>query len=304
MLVKKRVIFCCAVLLTVVARVADAQEQVVVRGHFEADQAGIGEVIPYSLTARYPRNLQVLFPDSAFSFAPFEIRKKTYFQTRTTGDTSYDSAVYFLTTFEIDSIQRLQLPVYVLQARDCVSVVPRPDSIRLQYLVASVPDSVSTEKLPLKTNTAYQKVQWLLNYPVAAGIILALLVISGTVWAIFGKRIRRFFLLRRLKRDYQAFAASFGNSLDRLSSEFTSRKAEETLVLWKGYMENLEKFPYTKSTSKEIVRAASDQTLQQALQAIDGSIYGGRISSVDEFRRLQNFSQLRFQKKEEEVMNG
>ena len=124
------------------------------------------------------------------------------------------------------------------------------------------------------------------------------------MWIIFGKRIRKYFLIKRLKRDYAAFMSSFSRSLDRLSSESTSRAAEETLILWKSYMENLEQYPYTKSTSKEILRLASDQLLRQALQAIDGSIYGGRVSSVEAFTMLRNFSQQRFQKKEEEVMNG
>jgi hypothetical protein len=288
-----------------VACVGNVQAQeVVVNGHFHSDKASIGEVIPYSLTAHYPRTGQVLFPDSTFSFAPFEIRKKIFFPTKTTGGISYDSAVYFLTTFEIDSIQRLQLPVFVLQQKDCVAVVSPRDSIHLQYRVDAMPDSVSTEKLPLKTNTAYQKVQWILNYPLVAIAVLILIVAAVVVWIIFGKRIRKYFAIRRLKRDYEAFMASFAKSLDRLSSEFTSRKAEETLILWKGYMEDLEKYPYTKSTSKEILRLASDQQLRQALQAIDGSIYGGRVTTVEEFRLLQNFSQQRFQKKEEEVMNG
>lgn len=296
--------FCWLLVLLMLAGPVQAQEQVVVNGHFHAKEAGIGEVIPFSLTARYPRSSQVLFPDSTFSFAPFEIRKKSFFTTKTTGNTSYDSAVYFLTTFEIDSIQRLRLPVFVLQPKDCVTFVSPLDSIRLQYRVASVPDSVSTEKLPLKTNTAYQRVQWLLNYPVLAVIILILVVAAIAVWLIFGKRIRKYFAIRRLKREYEAFMTSFSNSLDRLSSEFTSRKAEETLILWKGYMENLEKYPYTKSTSREIISVSRDQQLRQALQAIDGSIYGGRITTVEEFRLLQQFSEQRFQKKEEEVMNG
>lgn len=298
------VMYGCLLLLMMSGGLAHAQEDVVVHGRFQTRQTAIGEVTPYTLTARYPRNLQVLFPDSTFNFAPFEIRKKVFFPTQTTGDTSYDSAVYFLTTFEIDSIQRLGMPVFVVQPTDCVAVVSPRDSIRLQYRVSSVPDSVSTEKLPLKTNTAYQKVQWILNYPVIAIILLILVIAAVAVWIIFGKRIRKYFALKKLKRNYEAFIASFTKSTDRLSSEFTTRTAEETLILWKGYMEDLEKYPYTKFTSKEIIRLASDQQLHQALKAIDGSIYGGRGSSVEAFQALQHFSAQRFQIKEDEVKNG
>lgn len=294
----------CIGLLMLVMPAAVAQESAQVKGHFEADRISIGEVVPYSLTARYPRTQQVVFPDSTFSFKPFEFSKKKFFTTRTTGATSYDSVVYFLTTFEIDSIQRLKLPVFVLQEKDCVAFYTTPDSISLNYLVASLPDSVSAEKLPLKTNTAYQKVKWILNYPVVLAGVLALLVASVIVWVVFGKRIRRYFTLRKLNKDYQEFISRFNRSIEKLSTEFSSSKAEEAVVVWKSYMENLEKYPYTKFTSREIVRLVSDGNLDKALHSIDRGIYGGFSSTIEPFKFLQSYSQQRFQKKEAEVKNG
>ena len=43
-----------------------AQEVPVVHGHFHSDSVSIGQAVPYSLTAKYPRANQVLFPDSTF----------------------------------------------------------------------------------------------------------------------------------------------------------------------------------------------------------------------------------------------
>ena len=281
-----------------------AQDGVQVKGHFEADRASIGEIIPYSLTARYPRSQQVLFPDSTFSFAPFDISGKKYFTTKSNGDISYDSVVYFLTTFEIDSVQRLRLPIFVIHERDCVAVYPAFDSIRLNYRVAVVPDSVSAEKLPLKTNTAYQKVKWILNYPVFLIIGLVIFVTLIIVWIVFGKRIRKYFVLRKLQKEYYAFISRFNQAVDKLSGDFTSRKAEEALLVWKIYMEDLEKNPYTKFTSPEIVRLIRDAQLDNALRSIDRGIYGGLGSSLDSFRFLQSYSEQRFHKREAEVKNG
>lgn len=281
-----------------------AQEPIQVRGHFITDSAGIGEVIPYSLAARYPKSQQVLFPDTTFSFAPFDIAGKKYFATRSNAETSYDSVVYFLTTFEIDSVQRLMLPVFVLANKDCVSVYSAPDSIKLNYRVAAVPDSVSVERLPLKTNTAYQKVKWILNYPLVllAGTIL---VVAGVVvWIVFGKRIRKYFVLRRLQKEYNGFILRFNQALDKLSGDFNGRKAEEALVVWKRYMEDLENNPYTKFTSREIIRVMSDPHLDNALRSIDRGIYGGLSSSMDSFRFLQAYSEQRYHKKEAEVKHG
>ena len=294
----------CMVLFLLVVPAAMAQKAAMVNGQFQTDRASIGEMIPFSLTARYPKTQQVLFPDSTFSFRPFEFSSKKFFPTKTTGDSSYDSVVYYLTTFEIDSIQGLKLPVFVLQQKDCLAFYSPRDSIALNYRVAVVPDSVSVEKLPLKTNTAYQKVSWILNYPFVLIILLVMLVALVAGWFVFGKRIRTYFTLRRLNKDYSEFLARFNGAIDKLSMEFSSRKAEEALVVWKDYMEHLEKFPFTKFTSREIVRLVSDGNLDHALRSIDRGIYGGFSTSVEPFRFLQSYSQERFRKREAEVKNG
>ena len=49
-----------------------------VRGSFLADSVKIGEEISYTLTASYSKNLTLIFPDSTFSFTPFEFQKKKF----------------------------------------------------------------------------------------------------------------------------------------------------------------------------------------------------------------------------------
>lgn len=283
---------------------AFAQDSTRVRGYFLADSLSVGESVPYILTVRYPMNEQVLFPDSLFSFTPFEITRKNFFPTRTSGGTSYDSVVYLLTTFEIDSIQQLRLPVFVVQEKDCLAVYAPLDHVFLRHQVASVPDSLTVEKLPLKVNTAYQKVKWILNYPVVMIAVGVFIVAGIIVWLVFGKKIRKYFALKKLKRGYQEFLSRFNPAIEKLSAQFSVRNAEETLVIWKNYMENLERHPYMKLTSREIVRIAGDTNLEQALRAVDRSIYGGITSSVEPFRFLETYSHTRFVKKEEELKNG
>ncbi|HWA35411.1 MAG TPA: hypothetical protein VG737_14825, partial [Cyclobacteriaceae bacterium] len=260
--------------------------------------------VPYILTARYPKSKQVLFPDSLFSFAPFEMSRKNFFPTVTNGNTSYDSTVYMLTTFEIDSIQQLRLPVFVVQEKDCLTVYAALDHVFLRHQISSMPDSVSVDKLPLKVNTAYQKVQWILNYPLALIAIGSLLVALVVIWLIFGKRIRKHFALKRLNKGYQEFLDRFNGALARLNSQFSQRTAEETLIIWKDYMEGLEKYPYMKLTSREIVRLVGDTKLENALKSVDRTIYGGANLSLEPFQFLQTYSRQRFLKKEEEVRNG
>lgn len=292
------------IVLLLVALTARAQSPVKVHGFFHADSAAIGEVIPYVLTASYPRDMQVVFPDTTFAFTPFESAGKKFFPTRTHGTRTYDSAVYFLSTFELDSIQTLGLPVFVVQARDCVAVYALPDSIALRYKVTMSLDSIAIEKLPLVSNTAYQRVQWVFNYPVLLIAIAVLIVLAITLWLIFGKRIKKYFTLRQMQRNYERFVARFNEAVDRLGAESSTGKAEDALVLWKRYMEELEKYPYTKSTSREILRTFSNVNLGNALRTIDRSIYGGYGASAEPFRFLQTYSQEQFQKREAEVRNG
>ncbi len=281
-----------------------AQPAVRVHGFFGVDSAAVGEVVPYVLTASYPSDQQILFPDSTFSFAPFESSGKRFYPTHTAGTTSYDSVVYFLSTFEIDSLQRLKLPVFVLQQGDCVAVFSATDSIRLRYRVTMALDSIAMDKLPLKISTAYQSVKWIFNYPILLIGISALVIFGIVGWLIFGKRIRKYFALRRLRKKYETFLSRFSTALDTLSRESSNRKAEEVLVLWKRYMEDLEEYPYTKSTSREILRNISNVGLGNALRTIDRGIYGGYKASVEPFHILQTYSEQQFQKREADVRNG
>lgn len=291
-------------LILISSSLVNAQE-VNVRGRFLSDSIKIGEQIPYSLTARYPSSLNLVFPDSTYSFAPFEIQKKKYFPTKSKNNISYDSAVYFLTTFEIDSIQTLALPIFSIQAKDCTAFYASPDTIFLKQLIKVVPDSIAAQELPLKTNTAYQNVKWLLNYWViiiVAGILLVSIII---VWIVFGKRIKKYFLLRRLQRRHDSFLQRFSKATELLHSGFTVKHAENILVVWKGYMEDLMAQPFTTATSREIMLREKDETLGKALQSVDRMIYKSSDAYSEEaIASLNQYAQQRFINKMEEIKHG
>lgn len=295
--------FLLVALLTVTGIPGHAQD-VRVRGFFGTDSVAVGEVVPYVLTATYPRDVQILFPDSTYAFAPFESSGKQYFPTRTSGAVSRDSVVYFLSTFELDSIQTLKLPVFVVQPQDCLAVYSATDSIRLSFRVTIPLDSIAAEKLPLKANTAYQRVRQLFNYPIVLIGLAVLAIVGVATWLIFGKQIRRYFQLRRLNRNYRSFLLRFGEVIDRMGSTAPGQLAEEALWMWKKYMEDLEEYPFTKSTSREIVRKFSDDQLARALRTIDRGIYGGYGTPPDPFRFLQDYSRQQFEKREASIKHG
>jgi len=280
-------------------------QDVEVRGSFGFDSLKIGQAVPYSLTARYPREINLIFPDSTYAFAPFEFEAKRYFTTRTKEGISFDSVVYVLSTFEVDSVQRLSLPVFVIHKQDCTAYSAAADSVFVVQLVKHIPDSVSAEKLPLKTNTAYQRVSWLFNYPLVLIAAGSLVILSLMVWIFFGKRIRKHFKVKRMNRMHREFLQKYSDQLAQLKVNASHVKAESVLVLWKTYMENLLSKPYPKLTSKEILISEGDEKLGKALRTIDRAIYGREQTfQEDSFILLKDYSEYQFRKKLEEVQYG
>lgn len=295
-----------ALLLFFVTMVLPTQGQgVIVTGNFGTDSIKIGQPVPYFLSAHYPQQNSIVFPDSTFAFSPFEFQQKVFFPTHTKDGISTDSVIYYLSTFEVDSIQRLSLPVFVIQKKDCTAVMANQDSVFVLQMVKHVPDSVTTEKLTLKTNTAYQQVSWLFNYPVMIVIAGVLTVLALLTWIIFGKRIRKYYRLKKLNRSHRQFTERYGQAVGRLKENFSPSQAESVVVLWKNYMEGLLAKPYPKLTSREIFVTEKDEKLGQSLRNIDRTIYGGEPSFAEEpFTNLRDYTEQQFRKKIEEVQYG
>lgn len=290
-------------LLLLISNLGFSQE-VKVRGYFDVDTVKLGEPLKFYLTATYPQTYQVLFPDSTFSFAPFEFQKKRYFQTKTTSGLSYDSVIYTLATYEIDKIQTLALPVFQLQKKDSLPYLTETDTVYFKELVGALPDSLAISQLPLKTNTAYNPVSWLLNYPLlllGGGIVLLIAIVC---WIIFGKRIRKYFILKKLGKRHELFLSRFDETVEKLKSGFSPEVAEVSVTIWKKYMEELSSRPYTKFTSREI-REQESSELGQPLRSVDKMIYG-RLApeTYDSFQQLKEFTKNQFNIKVEEVKHG
>lgn len=279
---------------------AQAQE-VRVSGAFQADSIKIGQPIPFALAVRYPASATILFPDSSFAYAPFEFVAKQYFPTKTTDGISRDSAVYYLTSYEVEDIQRLQLPIFQMAGPDTVLHWSAVDSVGFQHQVSLLLDSIQPPQLPLKVNAFYEPVAWLFNYPIAMIAVAATVVVLVVLWLVFGKRIRRYFKERRLKRNFESFIASFSNQLDVLHQNYSISAAEQAMYVWRKYLEDLEGKPFTKLTSKEIILHATP-ALEPSLSVVDRALYGGIApESFDAFYNLKSFSEDCYYKKLESL---
>ncbi|MDQ2657109.1 MAG: hypothetical protein M3Y60_06780 [Bacteroidota bacterium] len=275
-----------------------------VRGGFLSDSLKIGERTAYYVSAHYPSELNVLFPDSTHGFTPFEYDNKEYFLTETADGISVDSTVYYVTTFEVDRVQYLSLPVYVTHGSDCTVFHTGVDSVLITQFVAHVPDTIATAELPLRATTTYQKVFYNINVWMLVIIAAAVLILLLVGWILFGKKIRRYFATKKLLKNHTAFLDRYNAVVRQLSARFSPPATESALVTWKRYMEQLESRPYTKLTTKETQGLLGEPAITNDLSQIDRAIYGHNTQVVDSLENLKKFADQQFRRKLKEVQHG
>ncbi|MEQ8685390.1 MAG: hypothetical protein RIE86_08855 [Imperialibacter sp.] len=276
-------------------------QSVNVKGYFLEDSVKLGSPASYVLVAEYPGSIKVLFPDSKHRFTPFEFNKQTFFPSRLRDGSVVDSVIYELSTFELEPYQSLQLPVFRLREKDSLKVMSNIDSLFIDGLLDEIPQDAK-----LKETVAYSPLDFAFNYPylVIGGVLFLIIVV--TLFLVFGKTVRKKIALYRMRKKYEKFSNSYTEQLRSIRSKSDIRDAEITLILWKTYLESLEKIPYTKLTTKEILKGEENPKLQTALKSIDRSIYG-RINDKELFKQfevLEDICQDKYNKKVEEVKHG
>ncbi len=277
-------------------------QEIIVNGGFVEDSILIGKNVQYWISATYPSEMEVSFPDSLYDFTPFEYASKTYFTSQILENgLIFDSTIYFVQSFEIDLVQYMQLPATVLHGKDSTIIKSPLDSIYLTELVPVVSDSTK-----LKTNLNYQAVNTQFNYPLLYYILGGLLLITIILGIVFGKKIIKWFKLRKLHKQYIKFNEQFTEHIKRLKVDPDPKLAEETLTIWKKYQEGLDRVPFTVLTTKEILSENFTQELEKPLKSIDRVVYGNRVQEdvYQEFNQMEDFTQDRYSKKVDQIKDG
>ncbi|SHL06628.1 hypothetical protein SAMN02746009_02072 [Hymenobacter psychrotolerans DSM 18569] len=286
-----------AALLLPVGAQAQAEAEVP-QGRFRQPATRIGEIIEYELSYRHEPGLNVIFPDSTASYAPFEYVGKTYQPTRTRQGRSLDQTTYRLRTFSLDSVQRLQLPVTILRGRDTLTLPSTSAAIRLRRLVAPAAAGAAPT---LRQNTALLPVAPAFNYPYwLAGAGLVLLVLGG-VALTFGRRWRQRYQLYKVRKNHVYFLAQYARHVERFTLSRSLTNMERAITLWKNYLTTLENNTISSLTTREIVaHYHNDADVRLALRLADRVIYGN-VFSEDEtetdlaFDLLRSFAERRYE---------
>ncbi|GAB3538952.1 hypothetical protein GCM10027443_34860 [Pontibacter brevis] len=240
------------------------------QGSFNQDTAKLGELLQYTLVHRHPAAQEVVLPPENYNFAPFELVRKDFYPTTTKAGISTDSAVYTLRSFEIEPVQQLALPVYVLGDQDTTEVFTDADAIVLRQLVTEV-----QEPLQVQADTTLVTVEERFNWPELLLWIVAVATFLSLIWFIFGQAIRRKYKLYRLRKDHVYFASRYNSHEERFKKTGAIQSLEKAVSLWKNYLTKLEKSAINSFTTKEIVEYyENDEEVNTALRICDKAIYG------------------------------
>jgi hypothetical protein len=272
--VRKIFLICSLYLLTASAW---GQQVLPPVGSFSTDSVHIGQLLRYTLVHRHPAAQEVILPDSAHSFSPFELVRQSFYPTRTKAGISTDSAVYTLRTFETLPQQQLSLPVIVLQGQDTLQVFAEPSSVVLRQLVTAV-----QEPLVLRTQTVLEPVARRFDWPLMTLWIVTGISLLALVWLVFGSAIKIKYQLYRLRKDHLYFNSRYNSHVDRFVKSGSASSMEKAVALWKNYLTKLERSAINSFTTKEIVEYYNDdEQVNLALRFCDKAIYGNVTAEPD-----------------------
>ncbi len=255
-------------LLTVSIQVS--AQKVQVKGYFTQDSAQLGERVGYVLKASYPQAAQLIFPDSTYDFSPFVFLEKKTFVSATSGGITQDSAVYFLSNFSLEPSSYLSMPVFELNRYDSITHYTPEVELKLKLNLDSIP-----EELTFKENNVYQTLDKPFNWFVFSSIVGGILLGLGILFFVFAERIKRLFRKNREKLRWIQFERKWKKVTELLQQNPNQSLADETIGLWKGYLEHLRSQPIQEWTSSEIAAALDDKEVFKALRSIDIIIYAG-----------------------------
>jgi hypothetical protein len=269
-------------------------------GYFLTDSIEIGKPFKYALSFRHLPRVEVFFPDTSADFRPFEVIEQDYFPTETSPAGSLDSAVYTLVSFDLKKIQSLSVPVWVINGRDCTAVYSGRDSIRLKELIRGQ----LSDTLRLKADTLIVPLRNQTNFPFILLITLLILLIGTGIYLLFGEALTRQWELYQMFLRNREFRRSFSRLTRDINGAKGIENAEKVVVLWKVYLQRLERKPYATYTTKEIIDSLPDEQLADALKSIDGVIYGGVSSrnTADSLNILRDIADQSYRQKRIELI--
>lgn len=238
-------------------------------GYFHKDSMNLAEIVSYSLSVSHTANTEVYFPGKNHDFKPFKIVNIIYFPTITQNNTSKDSAVYQLQSFEIERFQKLSLPVFYKNREDSIAAFAPADSL---FLIQNFGESVA--ELTIDNKIKLEPLQTEFNYWLVIAKIILIATAFVAWWQFYHKSIESQISIFQLNRQKNEFVKQF----EKLCTNTNVKQLQLAHKLWKSFNGKLTNINLDTLTSAEIANELNTHDLLQHLRQFDMATYGNTIS--------------------------
>ena len=271
------------------------------KGYFIKENKTIGDTIYFISTINYPKNIEIIQPDSSNNYKTFEYIDKLIFPSLKIEDRILDSTIYLLRTFNTDTIQSLKLSSYIINNNDSLKITSTEDNLIISNQIQKIDQS-----LKVKYNTILSKINKLINYKYATYIIAVILLIIGLTYILFGKKIIIFFKIHRLKKAFKSFENKFEKQQIIYKKEKSKNEIEKLLIIWKVFMEFISNKTYLSSTTKEIKKFNNNKKIITSLKEFDKNIYSPNKNILEskDINNLLYEAKHNFNVKLKKIKNG
>ena len=236
----------------------------------------IGDSIKLVSIINYPKEIELIQPDSSFKFFPFSFVKKENFESQLNERIISDSSLYILRSFEIDSIQPIRLNSFILNGKDCLEISSNYDTVYFKSLVNNTDQKV-------KKNMSFNEILSIINtYKLSLYSIIFIFLIL-TVYLLFRKKIIAYFRKRKILKGHALFNKEFEKIKKQFKTNADKNNLEKIILIWKRYIEKLTSIPYSSMTTKEIIDFFDNENLIKSLKYIDEIIYSDKLIEMDKF---------------------
>ena len=271
------------------------------KGYFIKENKTIGDTIYFISTINYPKNIEIIQPDSSNNYKTFEYIDKLIFPSLKIEDRILDSTIYLLRTFNTDTIQSLKLSSYIINNNDSLKITSTEDNLIISNQIQKIDQS-----LKVKYNTILSKINKLINYKYVTYIIAVILLIIGLTYILFGKKIIIFFKIHRLKKAFKSFENKFEKQQIIYKKEKSKNEIEKLLIIWKVFMEFISNKTYLSSTTKEIKKFNNNKKIIISLKEFDKNIYSPNKNILEskDINNLLYEAKHNFNVKLKKIKNG
>jgi len=236
----------------------------------------IGDSIKLVSIINYPKEIELIQPDSSFKFFPFSFVKKENFESKLNERIISDSSLYILRSFEIDSIQSIRLNSFILNGKDCLEISSNYDTVYFKSLVNNTDQKV-------KKNMSFNEILSIINtYKLSLYSIIFIFLILA-VYLLFRKKIIAYFKKRKVLKSHALFNKEFEKIKKQFKTNADKNNLEKIILIWKRYIEKLTSIPYSSMTTKEIIDFFDNENLIKSLKYIDEMIYSDKLIEMDKF---------------------